>query len=127
MIDYHELDDQIHLAVMTLGKIYIIDQYSKQLVLAFNELLEPQNFLILAPNFDVYSVPLVIMRERQCLRFVDASRSGMQAYIYNLPAEFKLLGQVERTNTDNDFEYVLVGISERGHMSFLTIKEEVIA
>ena len=59
IMDY-TLIDQIYISIMLPGQVYLVDQFTEQVLSVFIEFQCPQRVLVLSPKFEIGILPLII-------------------------------------------------------------------
>jgi len=95
VIDFKQLDE-VQVAALTDYHVVVFDQYTEQQLCIFNALPEKQTTLVMHPNFDLASLPVVVASNNQGLSIEDVAKSGLRGEI-SLEHEIKILGQVKDT------------------------------
>lgn len=93
VIDFKQLDE-VQVAALTDYHVVVFDQYTEQQLCIFNALPEKQTTLVMHPNFDLASLPVVVASNNQGLSIEDVAKSGLRGQI-SLEHEIKILGQVK--------------------------------
>jgi hypothetical protein len=80
VIDFKQLDE-VQVAALTDYHVVVFDQYTEQQLCIFNALPEKQTTLVMHPNFDLASLPVVVASSNQGLSIEDVAKSGLHGVV----------------------------------------------
>ena len=66
---------------MLPGQVFILDQYTEQVVSVYKDLVSPQQSLILGPGFEVDSLPIILCTNGGSLVVEDIQVTGVHGRI----------------------------------------------
>lgn len=102
ILDY-QLVDSIYIAILFQYHVYVIDQYTEQIVSVFKDMTYPQKSLLLGPGFEVDVLPLIICSFSGGLVTEDVQMTGAAAQIpllrYGALHDLKEVGFSEASRT----------------------------